>query len=272
MQSMMLAKADTAFKVIFICVMQFSIIFFASSSSFAFANVTQNESTKELPLDQSNMKTEDVIAWATEAMEATFTYSFDDQSRLQSAKKYYTAKEWSAYMRFLDESENIKRMIPKKQKRIAKVIEADTSKSKIISEGSTGGVYTWKLEFPVLSSILIPPYNEDDEATSRDIEIVTLVIQRQPLHQGYKGLAITSGPIEMQPECHQIIQACRSAGFVEGENSQGIGLWDDCACPIFYHQPEPVTSKKKLPAVSAETVNDCRSRNPGFCRANREGS
>lgn len=171
--------ATLARKIIIICVMLSSIILFSSASLGAPENP-----------EQSNMKTEDVIAWATEAIEATFTYNFDDyQSRLQNAEKYYTASAWSAYMKALDLSQNTKALVERKQKVIAKVMTTGTDKPKLISEGLSGGAYTWKLEVPIKITYQMPPYNESNDSSSA--QIVTITIQRQSLHQGYKGLAIT---------------------------------------------------------------------------------
>ena len=169
---------------LFISTMLFCIPLFASTS----ATSLHEQSTKELPLDQPNLKTEDLIRWATEAVEATLTYSFDDyQSRMQNAEKYYTAKGWSIWVEALDASGNIKSALLRKLKIIAKVVGTEND-TKVTPQGTLDGAYVWKVELPVLVTYQEPPY--DKSSSVPNALMVTVIIQRQPLQQGYKGLAI----------------------------------------------------------------------------------
>ncbi len=63
--------------------------------------------------------------------------------------------------------------------------------------------------------------------------------------------------------CKQIVQACRSAGFVRGDAKEGYGLYRDCVNVIVRGTPRPANADKPLPAVPSQVVAACRS-NPHF--------
>jgi hypothetical protein len=64
--------------------------------------------------------------------------------------------------------------------------------------------------------------------------------------------------------CEQITQACKSAGFVEGEYKEGYGLHVDCIDPIMQGVQQPHKADKPLPAISPGVVAACKQRRPGF--------
>lgn len=64
--------------------------------------------------------------------------------------------------------------------------------------------------------------------------------------------------------CEQIVEACKSAGFVQGDARLGYGLWRDCIDPIVRGTPQPPNADKPLPSVTPELVAACRQRHPNF--------
>ncbi len=64
--------------------------------------------------------------------------------------------------------------------------------------------------------------------------------------------------------CKQIVEACKSAGFVAGEHKQGSGLWADCVSPIMRGAPQPAKADKPLPTVAADVVAACKQARPNF--------
>jgi hypothetical protein len=64
--------------------------------------------------------------------------------------------------------------------------------------------------------------------------------------------------------CAQIVNACKSAGFVLGDVRQGYGLWMDCVRPIMNGAVQPTNADKPLPQVPSDVVAACRQRNPNF--------
>jgi len=64
--------------------------------------------------------------------------------------------------------------------------------------------------------------------------------------------------------CREILQTCRSAGFVEGKSTKGYGLYVDCVNPIMQHKTVVPGATKPLPPVDPKTVADCKKRDPAF--------
>ncbi len=71
-------------------------------------------------------------------------------------------------------------------------------------------------------------------------------------------LAQTPAPRAPGP-CDQILQACRSAGFVVGDATKGYGLWVDCYEPIVNGSKPPTNTDKPWPAVSPSVIEACRA-------------
>jgi hypothetical protein len=64
--------------------------------------------------------------------------------------------------------------------------------------------------------------------------------------------------------CQQIVAACKSAGFVEGDYKKGYGLHVDCIRPIMNGTPQPPKADKPLPVISPQVVAACKQKNPNF--------
>ena len=79
------------------------------------------------------------------------------------------------------------------------------------------------------------------------------------------ALPIAAQSADVAPgPCEQIVEACKSAGFVKGDARQGYGLWRDCIDPIMRGAPQPPNADKQLPPVSPELVAACKQRHPNF--------
>ena len=75
--------------------------------------------------------------------------------------------------------------------------------------------------------------------------------------QGKKG----DGP---PGPCKAIEQACKNAGFIQGDWKKGDGLWRDCVDPIMQGQTNVPGATKPLPSVDAKAVADCKAQHPKF--------
>jgi intracellular multiplication protein IcmL len=104
--------------------------------------------------------------------------------QLQSAQKYFTNYGWSNYIKALNASNNVVALKERKMIVIAHVV----GKPKILAQGILSGAYAWKFSMPVLISYSLPPY--DDKSKFTNPLTVTLIVQRQPILQSYKGLGI----------------------------------------------------------------------------------
>jgi len=78
------------------------------------------------------------------------------------------------------------------------------------------------------------------------------------LAQGKKAERGTPGP------CRAVEQACKNAGFIQGDWKKGDGLWRDCVDPIMQGQTNVPGATKPLPSVDAKAVADCKSARPKF--------
>ena len=78
------------------------------------------------------------------------------------------------------------------------------------------------------------------------------------LAQGKKGERGTPGP------CKAVEQACKNAGFIQGDWKKGDGLWRDCVDPIMQGQTNVPGATKPLPSVDAKAVADCKAARPKF--------
>lgn len=140
---------------------------------------------EDVPKNLPNMSNDDVAAWVTEAIEATYSYDFVNyRSQLQSAQKYFTDYGWRNYMHGLTSSNNLVALNQRKFVIIAKAVD----KPKLLSVGMIGGAYAWKFEVPILADYLSPPF--DAKSSFQNPILVTVVVQRQSILTSYKGLGI----------------------------------------------------------------------------------
>lgn len=140
---------------------------------------------QEMPLQQPNMRTEEVAAWAIEAVENAFSFDYMNyRSELQGAQKYFTDYGWRTFMEGLKTSNNLIALTQRKMIIIAKVVD----KPKLEVEGILGGAYAWKFTMPVLITYMLPPFN--DKSKFQNPLAVSVLVQRQKLLQSYKGLGV----------------------------------------------------------------------------------
>lgn len=138
-----------------------------------------------VPVDQPNMKIEDIMDWAKDAVETTYSYDYINYHyQFQAAQKYFTNYGWSKYITALNASNNVVALKERKMVVLAQVVD----KPKILTQGILAGAYAWKFEIPVLMTYSLPPY--DDKSQFTNPLTITMIVQRQPILQSYKGLGI----------------------------------------------------------------------------------
>lgn len=142
---------------------------------------------KVVPVGRPSMTTQQIIAWAKEGVVAAYTYDYMNfRSQLQSAQKFFTSYGWREYMKGLTDSNNLIALTERKLIASAKVV----GEPKIINEGLLkNGLYAWEMEMPVLVTFWGPPYDDKSYRVNNPY-MVTVLIQRQPALQSYKGLGI----------------------------------------------------------------------------------
>lgn len=150
-----------------------------------FATDTVGRLIQIIPVSQPNMTTDGAMQWAKEAVEAAYAYDFINfRAQLQGAQKYFTNYGWSRYTSALTASNNLPALIQRKQIILAQVV----GPIKVLTQGLLGGAYAWKFEMPLLVTYWEPPY--DDKSKFYNPLDVIVIIQRQPVLQGYKGLGV----------------------------------------------------------------------------------
>lgn len=138
-----------------------------------------------IPVATPNMTKEDVIKWSIDAVEATYSYDYINyRAQLQEAQKYFTNYGWTQYINALRASNNLVALTQRKMVALAQVV----GQPKVLVEGLLSGAYAWKFQMPVLVTYLYPPY--DDKSRFTNPLEVTVIVQRQPPLEGYKGLGI----------------------------------------------------------------------------------
>ena len=138
-----------------------------------------------IPVSQPNMKTADVMQWAMNAVTSAYSYDYVNyRAELQNAQKYFTNYGWSSYMRALNSSNNLLALKQRKMVIVAKVV----GQPKILAQGILSGAYAWKFQMPVLITYQLPPYDAASQFSNP--LLVTVIVQRQEVLQGYQGLGV----------------------------------------------------------------------------------
>lgn len=182
-----LILAAFALSVLVIAILLSVIIFLIKNPTrpLYFATDNVGRLIQIIPVNQPNMTADQVAAWVTEAVQATLSYDFVNfHSQVQSAQKYFTDYGWSNYMKALTASNNLLGLAQNKWVIIAQIFD----RPKIITQGLLSGAYAYKFEMPVLLTYWYPPY--DDNSKRTNALQVSVIVQRRPILQSYKGLGI----------------------------------------------------------------------------------
>jgi intracellular multiplication protein IcmL len=138
-----------------------------------------------VPVGRPSLTPEEMIAWVEDAVEGAYSYDYlNYPGQLQAAQKYFTNYGWKKYLAALAESNNLVALKERKMIVTAKV----AAKPTILKEGILAGSYAWQYQMPVLVTYLLPPY--DGSKKFANALNVTVIVQRQPALEGYKGIGI----------------------------------------------------------------------------------
>lgn len=138
-----------------------------------------------VPVDTPNMSQQDVINWVIDALQNALSFDFINfRAQLQNAQRYFTDFGWRNYMDAQKATNNFVALDTRKMVFLAQVIGQPT----LVTQGILGGAYAWKFDMPVIMTYLYPPY--DDKSRYTNSLDVSVVVQRQPILQSYRGLGI----------------------------------------------------------------------------------
>lgn len=140
---------------------------------------------KIIPLTVPNMSLDEVVAWTVDAVQAAFSYNYVNyRSELQNAQRFFTNYGWTNYMKALTASNNLVALTQRRMIVIAQVV----GRPKLVTQGILSGAYAWKFEMPLLVTFMTPPF--DNKSKYANALTVSVIVQRQPVLQSYRGLGI----------------------------------------------------------------------------------
>ena len=148
---------------------------------------TIQSSSSHIPINRPNMTNSAVIAFATEAAKSTYSYDFRNYNKqVQMNQQYFTPSGWKAFIAALNKSNNLK--VVESKKLVASAVP--TGKGSVLKEGVKDGVYTWKIQLPLLAT-----YESESKLIKQNL-IVTMLVSRANTPT---GIAISHFVAEVLP-------------------------------------------------------------------------
>jgi intracellular multiplication protein IcmL len=148
-----------------------------------FATTIQGRITPIVPLDQPNLPPSALLQWANQAAIASYTYNFQDyRAELQAASDFFTPAGWTNFLDALSKSNNLTTVIAKK----LVVSAVATGAPIILDQQIIDGIYTWKVQMPMLVS-----YQSASSLVQQQV-MVTMIIQRVSTLSSFRGVGISS--------------------------------------------------------------------------------
>lgn len=178
----------TVVVIIFLCSLLMYLLSNSTRPLYFVANdegILIHESPLNLPFP-----IEQATAWTVEAIEAANSFDYVNyRSQLQNSQKYFADASWTEYMKGLTASRNLSAVIESREVWITKVIQPPVvTKIAVIN-----GEYVWRFELFVKETRLTPKppaYTNTPTSSSSATYKITAVVQRKPLLQSYKGMAV----------------------------------------------------------------------------------
>lgn len=134
-----------------------------------------------IPLDQPNLSSSAILQWANTAAIAVYTYDFVNyRQALQSASDFFTPDGWKNFWTVLQSSNNLNAVLSDK----LIVSAVATGAPVILEEGVMYGVYTWKVQMPMLIT-----YQSASKFSQQNV-VVTMMVTRESTLVSPKGIGI----------------------------------------------------------------------------------
>lgn len=134
-----------------------------------------------IPLHEQNISDHRLLNWASEAAMASYSFDYMNyRKQLQTAGAFYTPLGWERYILGLEKSKNLETI--QKKKMVGTAIPTD--KPLIKWKGQTEGIFTWKVEIPMLVI-----YETHDKKIKQNV-IVQMLIKRTTDFVGRDNLGI----------------------------------------------------------------------------------
>lgn len=125
----------------------------------------------------------EVTTWVTNAITASYTFSFANyQQELSAARANFTPAGWGGFEKALKDSGNLKSVVENKYVATA----VPTGAAILLTQGTIEGRFAYKFQVPILVT-----YQSAVQRTTQNL-MVTAIVVRQPETDHPRGLGIAS--------------------------------------------------------------------------------
>jgi intracellular multiplication protein IcmL len=139
-------------------------------------------SREVFPLDEPNVTASSLTKWITQAVTNAYTIDFYSyQDTIDSLKQYFTNDGYKNFINSIQASGSLDKIV--KEKLVVTAVAMDNAV--ILQEGMMQGVYTWKIQLPLLLNY----QGASTTGTKKTIAVSVLVV-RVPTNQAPKGIGI----------------------------------------------------------------------------------
>ncbi|OGV45081.1 MAG: type IV secretion protein DotI [Legionellales bacterium RIFCSPHIGHO2_12_FULL_42_9] len=134
-----------------------------------------------ITFDRPNQPDDAILQWTSEAALASFSYSYVNyRDELQAASGFFTGNGWTQFITALAASNNLEAVKAKSM-----VVSAQlTSPPTILKKELNNGLYTWRIEVPVLVT-----YQNDSQYTQQ-YNRVNILVTRVSILNAPRGIGI----------------------------------------------------------------------------------
>lgn len=147
-----------------------------------FVDMPNGESTEVFPLTEPNVTPSSLTKWVTQGVTNAYTLDFYQyQDSIDSLKEYFTKGGYKTFLDSLQESGSLNKII--KDKLVVSAVAINSAI--ILQEGIMDGVYTWKIQLPLLLN-----YQGASTTSTQKTIAVNVLVTRVPTSEAPKGIGI----------------------------------------------------------------------------------
>lgn len=147
-----------------------------------FIDTVSGSDIEVFPLSEPNVTSTSIIKWVTQAATSAYTLDFYQyQENIDALREYFTIDGYENYVQSLQASNSLNKII--EEKLVVTAVATDTAV--ILQEGEMAGVYTWRIQVPLLLN-----YQGASTTGTKKTIAVGLLVTRVPTNEAPKGIGI----------------------------------------------------------------------------------
>ncbi len=147
-----------------------------------FIDPVSGSDVEVFPLSEPNVTSTSIIKWVTQAATSAYTLDFYQyQENIDALREYFTLDGYANYVQSLNASNSLNKIIS--EKLVVTAVATDTAV--ILQEGLMAGVYTWRIQVPLLLN-----YQGASTTGTKKTIAVGLLVTRVPTTEAPKGIGI----------------------------------------------------------------------------------